>query len=113
MPCRRRSPPACALARYTLYVNGTEVARGPVRADPRRQPYDVVDLAPHLRVGENVVAATAWMYAGPMAWWMPPPDSNDTRFGAFVLEAPAIGLATDETWTGTALDGWTASGAAA
>src|SRR3954453_14578094 len=46
-----------AIARYTLYVNGVEVARGPVRANPRRQPYDVVDLAPHLRSGANVIAA--------------------------------------------------------
>jgi alpha-L-rhamnosidase len=99
----------CAVARYTLYVNGAEIARGPVRANPRRQPYDVVDLAPHLRAGENVVAAIAWHYGGPMAWWMPPPDSNDTRFGAFVLEAPAIGLATDDAWTGAVLEGWTAT----
>src|SRR5690349_3239603 len=79
-----------AVARYTLYVNGTEVSRGPVRANPRRQPYDVVDLAPHLRAGRNVVGAVAWQYDSAMAWWLPPPAANDLRFGAFVLEAPGV-----------------------
>ena len=97
-----------AVARYTLYVNGTEVARGPVRANPRRQPYDVVDLAPHLRVGTNTVAAIAWIYKDPMPWWLPPPMANDTRFGAFVFEAPGF-LVSDDTWAGTVLEGWTAT----
>jgi hypothetical protein len=100
-----------SIARHTLYVNGVEVARGPVRANPRRQPYDVVDLAPHLRVGANVLGVIAWLYADPMPWWQPPPAANDTRFGAFVLEA-RVGdewLVTDGSWTGTVLDGWTAT----
>jgi hypothetical protein len=98
-----------AVARYTLLVNGVEVARGPVRANPRRQPYDVVDLAPHLREGTNVLGAIAWLYADAMPWWQPPPMANDTRFGAFVLEARVDDgwVATDATWTATALDGWT------
>ena len=45
--------------RYSLRVNGTEVARGPVRSDPRQSHYDVVDLAPHLRAGTNVIAILA------------------------------------------------------
>ena len=100
-----------AIARYTLYVNGAEVARGPVRANPRRQPYDVVDLAPHLRAGTNVIAAIAWLYKDPMPWWLPPPMSNDTTRGAFVFEA-RLGdgwLVSDDAWTGVALDGWTAT----
>src|SRR5687768_10125140 len=68
-----------SIARHTLFVNGVEVARGPVRSSPRRQPYDVVDLAPHLRAGTNTVAALAWMYEDPMPWWQPPPMANDTR----------------------------------
>ena len=98
-----------SIARHTLFVNGVEVARGPVRANPRRQPYDVVDLAPHLQPGANVIAALAWLYADPMPWWQPPPTANDTRFGAFVLEA-RLGdewLVTDASWQASALAGWT------
>jgi alpha-L-rhamnosidase len=99
------------LSRYTLFVNGAEVARGPVRANPRRQPYDTVDLAPHLRPGENVIGAVGWLYDGPTAWWLPPPGGNDLAYGGFVFEA-LLGdewLLSDETWSATTLEGWTAT----
>jgi len=100
-----------AVSRYTLYVNGVEVARGPVRANPRRQPCDTLDLAPCLSEGVNVIGVIAWRYEDANAWWMPPPPGTDLRFGAFVFEA-RIGddwLVSDETWTGAALDGWGAT----
>jgi hypothetical protein len=46
-----------------------------------------------------------------MPWWLPPPMSNDTTRGAFVLEA-RLGddwFVTDDRWTGTVLEGWTAT----
>ncbi|MBM4336883.1 MAG: alpha-L-rhamnosidase [Deltaproteobacteria bacterium] len=98
----------CAISRYALHVNGRELARGPVRANPRRQPYDVVDLAPHLREGENVIGVLAWRYGGANAWFLPPPAGSDLRFGAFVFEARVGGewLASDESWSARVLDGW-------
>lgn len=105
----------CAVSRYTLYVNGAEVARGPVRANPRRQPYDVVDLAQYLHAGDNVIGVIAWRYGGATAWWLPPPPVSDLRHGAFVFEA-CLGdgdwLVSDDTWTGRSLDGWGATAAA-
>ncbi|HEX5480400.1 MAG TPA: alpha-L-rhamnosidase [Dehalococcoidia bacterium] len=101
----------CAVARYTLYVNGQEIARGPVRANPHRQPYDVIDLAPYLRAGENVLGAIAWRYAGATAWWLPPPPGTDLTYGGFAFEA-RLGdewLVSDDAWTGAALDGWTSA----
>jgi hypothetical protein len=103
-----------ANARYVLFVNGQRGAQGPVRSNPRKQPYDDLDLAPHLRPGRNVIAALVVRYAGATPWYLPPPDfSNDLVFGAFVLEAH-LGddrwLTTDGTgWTGRVLDGWTAT----
>ena len=61
--------------RYVLRVNGAEVARGPVRSDPRRAHYDVVDLAPHLRTGTNVIAITARHFGTATSWWMPVPPT--------------------------------------
>jgi alpha-L-rhamnosidase len=46
--------------RYRLYVNGNEVSSGPQRSDVNHWRYETVDLAPHLRVGRNVVAALIW-----------------------------------------------------
>jgi hypothetical protein len=49
-------------ARYRLFVNGTYIARGPARSDPRWQSYDVIDLAGRLRAGENLVAVQVLYY---------------------------------------------------
>ncbi|MCF2533137.1 alpha-L-rhamnosidase-related protein [Yinghuangia soli] len=98
-----------ALSRYALWVNGTEVSRGPVRANPRQQPYDDVDLAPYLRPGANAVAVLAWRYDGPKPWWMPPsPLANDLHEGAFVLEARLADgwFVSDESWQARVLPGW-------
>lgn len=100
-----------AVARYVLYVNGAEIARGPVRANPRRQPCDTVDLAPFLRTGENVIGVVAWRYGAATAWWLPPPPVNDLRHGAFVFEA-RVGdewLASDDSWSAAMLAGWGAT----
>jgi hypothetical protein len=46
--------------RYRLFVNGVPVARGPARGDVMHWRYETVDIAPHLRAGTNVLAATVW-----------------------------------------------------
>ena len=98
------------VARHTLRVNGVEVARGPVRSNPRRQPCDALDLAPHLRSGTNVISVIAWIYEGATPWWLPPPVfSNDLVHGGFVMEADlgdGAWLTTGDAWTGRVLDGW-------
>jgi alpha-L-rhamnosidase len=99
-----------AASRYALYVNGEEVARGPVRANPRRQSYDVLDLAPYLVPGRNALAVLAWCYRQPMPWWHPlPGEKNDLGQGAFALEARIDDewLVTDEAWSARALPAWT------
>lgn len=56
-----------------MRVNGELVVRGSVRANPRRARYDVVDLAPHLRPGPNVITIVARHFARATSWWMPSP----------------------------------------
>jgi hypothetical protein len=51
-------------SRYVLFVNGQEAFRGPVRSQPRRMHYDLLDLAPYLKAGENVIAVHV-KYYGP------------------------------------------------
>ena len=86
--------------RYVLRVNGEEVARGPVRSDPRRAHYDVVDLAPHLRTGENVIAIVARHFGRATSWWMPAPPTYSLGAGGVVFEA-CVGdewVVTDRAW---------------
>ena len=82
VPCR-----IWADGRYVLEVNGVEVARGPVRSDPRRAHYDVVDLAPFLRPGTNVIAMTARHYGEATSWWTPVPPTYSLGGGCLVFEA--------------------------
>jgi hypothetical protein len=109
------SPPAHASARvtadsrYVLWVNGVEVARGPVRSNPRRLRYDRVDLAPYLRPGRNVIAALARFYGRPTPWWAPVPATFQLGAGAFLFEA-LLGeetfLRSDAEWRVLASDAW-------
>lgn len=105
VPCR-----VWADSRYVLFVGEHEVARGPVRINPRRAVYDVLDLAPYLLAGENVISALAWIHESAVPWWMPGPTfASGVSGGAFVLEArigPDTWLTTDESWRAHALDGW-------
>jgi hypothetical protein len=56
-------------SRFVLLVNGTRVGDGPARGDLNHWRYETFDLAPYLRAGDNVLAATVWNYGGyaPMA----------------------------------------------
>lgn len=109
------TPPASAPARvwvdgrYVLWVNGVEVARGPVRSHPRSAHYDVVDLAPHLRIGRNVVAVAARHFGVATSWWTPVPASYSLGAGSVVFEA-LVGdewLVSDRSWRCSPGRAWT------
>lgn len=104
-PCRIWSD-----GRHLLTVNGAEVARGPVRSDPRRPHYDVVDLAPHLHVGANVLAVTARHFAAATSWWAPAPPTYTLGAGSLVVEALVEGewIVSDASWRCRPGEAWTA-----
>jgi len=103
----------CADSGYALWVNGREVARGPVRINPRRRRYDTLDLGSHLVTGTNTIAVLTCFYGVANAWWMPAPtEHSKIDSGGFVLEAE-LGdgrwLTTDGTWRARLLDGWSST----
>ena len=49
--------------RYKLYVNGQYITFGPARGDRLNWRYESLDLAPYLKAGVNVLAATVWNFA--------------------------------------------------
>jgi hypothetical protein len=89
-------------SRYILYVNGWEAFRGPIRSQPRRLHYDMLDLAPHLKAGENVLAAYVKYYGSVKSYWMPAaPNMTLGKTGVLVFEADlgAGGwLVSDDSW---------------
>ena len=46
--------------RYILYVNGTEVGRGPARSSKYNWNFGTFDISSHLHKGKNVIAAQVW-----------------------------------------------------
>ena len=48
--------------RFVLYVNGQRIGDGPARGDLTHWRYETFDLAPMLKAGTNVLAATVWNF---------------------------------------------------
>lgn len=46
--------------RYNLFANGKRVCYGPAKGDLKTYKYDVVDIAPFLHAGENLLAALVY-----------------------------------------------------
>ncbi len=104
-------------SRYILIVNGHEVFRGPVRSQPRRQSYDLFDLAPYLVTGTNVIAVHVKYFGTTKAYWMPAiPNATLGKTGVLVFEANVGGdiaaanwLVSDGSWKARKSAAWNAS----
>ncbi|QHI69138.1 alpha-L-rhamnosidase-related protein [Tichowtungia aerotolerans] len=88
-------------SRFTLSCNGQIIVRGPAKGDVAHQFYSVVDLAPHLQAGENVLEALVMDFSKVNCH--PPelgaPCWSITRSGGFLLECEEMPeLSTDENW---------------
>lgn len=85
-------------SRFVLCVNGVECARGPARSLPARLAVSTVDLAPLLRRGENVLAATVRFYGRANPWYRPAQPLAGMGAGGFLFEAPTLGVVSDSEW---------------
>lgn len=54
--------------RYRLFVNGKAVCFGPARGDLEHWNYESIDIAPFLKTGKNVLAATVWNFGELRPW---------------------------------------------
>ena len=98
-------------SRYVLFVNGHEVFRGPSRSQPRRQMYDLFDLAPYLKTGDNVIAVHVKYFGTTKSAWMPAvPNGTLGKTGvlAFEVDLGSQWLVSDETWKARKSDAWSA-----
>ncbi len=81
--------------RYRFFVNGVSVSIGPGAGDLMHWPYDTIDLAPHLRDGDNVLAAVVWNFGPerPMAQM-----SLQTGFLLQAGEGAPAEISTGDSW---------------
>ncbi|HKJ33968.1 MAG TPA: alpha-L-rhamnosidase C-terminal domain-containing protein [Balneolales bacterium] len=67
--------------RYKLYVNGHYVSNGPSKGDLAHWRFETVNIAPYLKSGHNVIAATVWNFGKYR------PDAIQSYKTAFLLQA--------------------------
>ncbi len=95
-------------SRFILFCNGKRVARGPARGDIHHHFYESVDLSPHLRAGDNVIAAIVFDMSRvahrPTA--LGAPCAIMTYAGGFLLEGDLVGASETKERLDTGLAGW-------
>lgn len=97
-------------SRYQLFVNGKWVGHGPARSQPRRMSYDMYDLAPYLRTGDNVIAVFVKYFGTPKSDWIPAVGNATLgKTGVMVFEADLGGdwLVSNAAWLARHSDAWT------
>ena len=67
--------------RYRLFVNGTEVCKGPARGDLANWRFETVDISEYLKTGENVLSAVVWNFGDFM------PLAQVSNKTAFIVQA--------------------------
>lgn len=98
-------------SRYVLWVNGAELGRGPSRSQAHRRTTDLIDLAPALVAGPNVIVVLVTFYGTDNAHWQRAPVVDGLGSGpCLVVDAPPAwaGVATGPEWTASPLEAWDA-----
>jgi hypothetical protein len=81
--------------RFILFVNGVRVGDGPARGDLAHWRYELFDLAPILKPGQNLITATVWN------WGVYAPLAQMSDRTAFLLESESKGdddISTPKSW---------------
>jgi hypothetical protein len=81
--------------RYQLFVNGTRVCYGPAKGDLKTYKYDVIDIAPFLKEGENILAVLVFNLGEekPMAF-----IGYQTAFLFYTADSSWSFLNSDKSW---------------
>ncbi len=81
--------------RYKLYVNQKLVSLGPSRSDIYYWKYETVDIAPYLKLGENIIGAVVWNGGA-----LRPEAQISLRTGLIIQGNTAAqeGINTDDSW---------------
>lgn len=79
-------------SRFLFYCNGKLLGRGPAKGDINHHFYDTFDLAPHLRVGKNLLSALVWdmSHVAHRPTDLGAPCSVMTYAGGFLLEGQIV-----------------------
>jgi alpha-L-rhamnosidase len=92
--------------RYRLFVNGEWVNDGPCRSWPSHFQYDVIDVEPYLRTGENELQVVA-KFAGTGTFiYVPQQAGLLVQLDAVGKDGARITVGSDETWEVAEASAW-------
>lgn len=92
--------------RYRLYVNGEWVNDGPSRSWPSHFQYDVVDVEPYLREGENAIRIVA-KFAGTGTFiYVPQQAGLLAQIDVVAEDGTRLTIGSDETWEVAKSSAW-------
>ncbi len=105
---------ATADGRYQIFVNGLRIGRGPARSGAAYRQLDPLDLAPHLRPGNNTIAVLAHAYGRNNAWYELPGWDCARAFGCgglflqgdVLADGQTLRLDTDAQWRCLEASAW-------
>jgi hypothetical protein len=95
-----------AETRYKLYVNGTYVARGSVRSDPRWQYFDTHDISGLVADGDNAIAVLVHYIGIPSAHGINTQGGLICQVEQMTDREPEILCHTDASWKVIRANGW-------
>jgi alpha-L-rhamnosidase len=82
-------------SRYLLWINGQYILRGPCRFNPKRPEYDIIDIQPFIKKGNNVIVVLVHNYGSAINGRIMKHVPGLTA--ALVMSGKEI-LRTDPTW---------------
>lgn len=91
---------------YRLYINGVWIGDGPARAWPEQYNYDVLDLTPHLRAGENEIKVIARYFGCGTFHSIPQQAGLLAEIRIHHHDGTTETVSTDETWQVATASTW-------
>ncbi len=92
--------------RYRVFINGAWVNDGPCRSWPEHYQYDVIDVAPYLKAGENAIRIVAKYFGVGTFHQIPQQAGLLAQLDVTAADGKTIRVATDETWEVAAAPAW-------
>ncbi len=91
---------------YRLYINGEWVNDGPCRSWPKHYQYDVIDVTPYLRIGDNEALIVARYFGAGTFHQVPQQAGLLAQFDIAPEKGKPIVVGTDASWQVAEAEGW-------
>ncbi|MEO2046056.1 MAG: family 78 glycoside hydrolase catalytic domain [Pirellulales bacterium] len=92
--------------RYRLSINGQWVGDGPCRSWPDQYQYDVIDVTPYLKVGENEIQIVAKYFGIGTFHQIPQQSGLLAQLDVETTGGKSVRVITDGTWKTASASGW-------